>query len=112
MAAMEIDEYIKNGNIKNSVNMPNVFMERGGKSRICMFHKNIPGMLSNIMPVFSKEKINVDNMINKSKGDYAYSMFDIDSEVTDISLEELRNIEGVIKVRYLKYLKNYLNQII
>lgn len=102
MAAMEMDEYIKNGNIKNSVNMPNVFMERGGKSRICMFHKNIPGMLSNIMPVFSKEKINVDNMINKSKGDYAYSMFDIDSEVSDKSLKELNNIEGVIKVRYLK----------
>lgn len=102
MAAMAIDEYIKNGNIKNSVNLPNVSMERGGKSRICMFHKNIPGMLSNITPVFSKEGINVANMINKSKGDFAYSMFDVDSDVADSSIQELANIEGVIKVRYLK----------
>ena len=64
MAAEEIDDYLKNGNIKNSVNLPNVTLERSGMNRICLIHKNIPGMLTNIMPVFSKDGINIENMTN------------------------------------------------
>ena len=72
MAAQEIDDYLKNGNIKNSVNLPDVKLERSGTARICLIHKNIPGMLSNIMPVFSKDNINIENMLNKSRGEFAY----------------------------------------
>ncbi len=101
MAAQEIDEYLRNGNIKNSVNLPDVMMERTGKKRICLIHKNIPGMLTNIMPVFSRDNINIENMTNKSRGDYAYSMFDVNSEVDQSAIDELNQIDGMIRVRVL-----------
>lgn len=101
MAAEEIDDYLKNGNIKNSVNLPNVTMERSGMNRICLIHKNIPGMLTNIMPVFSKDGINIENMTNKSRGEFAYSVFDVNSEVNEKAVEELKNLDGMIRVRVL-----------
>lgn len=101
MAAEEIDDYLKNGNIKNSVNLPNVTLERSGMNRICLIHKNIPGMLTNIMPVFSKDGINIENMTNKSRGEFAYSVFDVNSEVNEKAVEELKNLDGMIRVRVL-----------
>ena len=101
MAAEKIDDYLKNGNIKNSVNLPNVTMERSGMNRICLIHKNIPGMLTNIMPVFSKDGINIENMTNKSRGEFAYSVFDVNSEVNEKAVEELKNLDGMIRVRVL-----------
>ncbi len=102
MAAMEIDDYLTNGNIKNSVNLPDVTMERSGKARICIIHRNTPGMLTSIMPVFSEDNINIENMTNKSRGDYAYSMFDVNSGVDEAALQQLRDLPGVIRVRFLK----------
>ena len=101
MAAEEIDDYLKNGNIKNSVNMPDMKLERSGKARICLIHKNIPGMLSNIMPVFSRDNINIENMMNKSRGEFAYSVFDVNSDVDESSVKELMNLDGMIRVRVL-----------
>lgn len=101
MAAQEIDDYLKNGNIKNSVNLPDVKLERSGTARICLIHKNIPGMLSNIMPVFSKDNINIENMMNKSRGEYAYSIFDVNSEVKEHAVKDLEKIDGMIRVRVL-----------
>lgn len=101
MAAEEIDDYLKNGNIKNSVNMPDVSMSRTGKKRICLIHKNTPGMLTKIMPVFSEDNINIENMTNKSRGEYAYSMFDVNSVVDKKAIKELEDIEGMIRVRVL-----------
>ncbi|MDD6257964.1 MAG: phosphoglycerate dehydrogenase [Erysipelotrichaceae bacterium] len=101
MAAEEIDDYLRNGNIKNSVNMPDVFLERSGKNRICLIHRNIPGMLTNIMPVFSKDNINIEHMTNKSKGDFAYSVFDVNSQVDKEAVEELQHLNGMIRVRIL-----------
>lgn len=102
MAAQEMDEYIRFGNIKNSVNMPTLMLERSGIARICIIHRNLPGMLSKIMPVFSKDGINIENMTNKSRGSYAYSVFDVNSAVDDQAIQELKDIEGVIKVRVLR----------
>ncbi len=102
MAAAEMDEYLRNGNIRNAVNMPNVFMERTGLARICLIHENKPGMLAKIMPVFSEEGINIENMTNKSQGEYAYSLFDVNSEVPADAEEELGKIDGMIRVRILK----------
>jgi len=101
MAAMEIDDYLTNGNIKNSVNLPEVNMERTGKARICIIHTNTPGMLTNIMPVLSAENINIENMTNKSKGDYAYSVFDVNSEVKTELVSQLEKITGIIRVRVI-----------
>lgn len=101
MAAEEIDEYLRNGNIKNSVNMPDLYLERSGKNRICLIHQNIPGMLTSIMPIFSKDNINIENMTNKSRGEYAYSVFDVNSEVDQKAIDELNQLKGMIRVRVL-----------
>ncbi len=101
MAAQEIDSYLIDGNIKNSVNFPEVVLSRSGKNRICLIHRNTPGMLTNIMPVFSRDNINIENMMNKSKGNYAYSVFDVNSEVDQKAIDDLKAIDGMIKVRVL-----------
>ena len=102
MAAQEIDEYLRHGNIRNSVNMPTVFLERTGEARICIIHKNIPGILAKIMPIFSDEGINIENMTNKSQGAYAYSVFDVNSKVDEKSVRALNNLDGIIRVRVIR----------
>ena len=103
MAVKQIREFIENGNIVNSVNYPNC--DAGvcaTEGRIAVAHKNVHSMLSQFTTVFSKEGINIENMVNKSRGDYAYSIFDICSEATDAIVKDLEGIEGVIKVRIIK----------
>jgi Phosphoglycerate dehydrogenase and related dehydrogenases len=103
MAVKEIMDYIENGNIVNSVNYPacdaGVCMSEG---RIAVNHKNVPKMLNQFTSVFSEEGINIENMINKSKGEYAYSIFDIAAKSTDSIVEKLKAIDGVLKVRIVK----------
>ena len=77
-------------------------MDRSGAARICIIHKNLPGMLTQIMPVFSRDQINIENMTNKSQGSYAYSVFDVNSEVDEKAVQELSDLDGVIRVRVLK----------
>lgn len=97
MAAKELIDYLENGNIKNSVNFPDVSMAKSGKTRICIIHKNIPTMLSKISTAVSD--VNIENMLNKSKKDFAYTMIDTNGEVTADILEKLKSIAGVIKIR-------------
>lgn len=103
MAAMEIDDYLRYGNIKNSVNMPTVVLERSGKARICLIHKNLPGVLAAITAVLSEDSINIENMTNKSLGDYAYSLFDVNSEVDEHNIRELNEVKGMVRVRIIKW---------
>lgn len=103
MAADQLKDYLVNGNIRNSVNLPNVSQEWSGISRICVIHKNIPAMLTQITSVLSKEGVNVENLTNKSKKDYAYTMVDINSRIKDTVADELRAISGVIRVRVLNH---------
>ena len=102
MAAKQLKDYLENGNIQNSVNMPNVYMERSGVARLCLIHRNIPAMLANIMSVLSKEGANVEHMTNKSRGEYAYTMIDVDSTISDSLRMELAAIDNVIRVRILQ----------
>ena len=103
MACKEIKSFINNGNIKNSVNYPNVNMgECSDVARITICHKNIPNMLTQFTGVFSKKGINVSGMISKAKGDYAYSILDISAEPTADDVADLSAIEGVVKVRTIK----------
>ncbi len=100
MAVDQIAEYLVNGNIINSVNYPNCNMGTcSAKSRVAINHKNVPNMVGQITTVMANNGINISDMINKSKGDYAYTMMDIDLEIADAALEELKKIEGVLKVR-------------
>ena len=103
MAARQLRDYLINGNIRNSVNMPNVAQEWSGISRLCLIHKNVPSMLTQIMSILSKEGVNVENMTNKSKKEYAYTMVDINTRINDTTAGELRAIPGVIRVRVLNH---------
>ena len=101
MAALELDDYLTDGNIKNSVNFPAVSMPRSADCRVCVLHKNIPAMLSTITAAFSECGINIENMTNKSRGDAAYTMLDIVGEANDDILNKLTSTEGIIRVRVL-----------
>ena len=103
MAVEEIRDFMENGNIRNSVNYP--ACDAGvceTKGRITVAHKNIPNMLTQFTNVFSSEGINIAHMTNKSRGDYSYCIFDIDSDSTEAFAEKLSAIDGVIKVRIIK----------
>ena len=103
MAVRELQDYLVNGNITNSVNLPNVSQDWSGISRLCMIHKNVPAMLSKIMGVLSDDDINVENITNKSKGDYAYTLVDVNTRITDEVAGELRAIPNMIRVRVLNH---------
>ena len=103
MAVKEMMEYLNNGNIQNSVNYPNCDMgvcETAG--RVAIFHKNIANMITKFSACFGDAGINIANMINKWKGEVAYSMFDIESPATEEILKKLQAIDGVFRVRVVK----------
>ncbi len=101
MAANELIDYIENGNITNSVNFPNAFMNAVG-TKVCILHKNIPNIISRLTGIFGAEGINIENMVNASKKDYAYSILDAAGEVSDSTAAKLTAEDGVIKVRIIK----------
>ena len=102
MAAKELREYLENGNIQNSVNFPNVSMERGGLPRVCALHRNIPNMLLKLTTVLSGAGFNIEHMTNKARGEYAYTMVDLNAPVQEESLNALRAVEGVFRVRLIQ----------
>ena len=104
MAAKELKEYIEYGNIKNSVNFPNCEAPYTGKARVTIAHQNIPNMVGSITAIFAKENLNIDNMINKSRGDWAYTIIDFDSlgDKHDSLLNELKGLKGVVKPRIVR----------
>jgi len=103
MAVNEVMDYLENGNIKNSVNYPNCDMGICNKpARIAIFHKNIPNMISQFTTVLAKDGINISDMTDKSKGDYAYLLMDLDTAVTEAVIADIEAIEGVIRVRVIK----------
>lgn len=100
MAVKQVMNYLQNGNIVNSVNFPNCDMGVCTKaSRITILHKNIPNMLSQLTNVLAGENINISDLINRSRGEYAYTMFDLDSIPSATAIEKLKTIDGVIRVR-------------
>ena len=96
MAVKEIRDFLETGTIRNSVNFPNLKVPYEGGYRICMIHKNIPNMIASIT---STVKCNIENMGNRSKGDYAYTIVDAAEQPTEENLDSLRAIEGMISVR-------------
>ena len=97
-AVEELKDFLENGNITNSVNFPNVAMERGEGERIAVIHRNIPSMLAQIADTLAKNNVNIANMINKSKNDYAYTLIDLDNQIDEAKLADLQSIEGIIRV--------------
>lgn len=96
MAADELVAFLTTGNIKNSVNFPNVEAERAGDKRICILHKNVPNQIAQYTAALSG--LNIENLVDKSRKDYAYAMIDVTGEVTDAVLDALKEIDGVIRL--------------
>jgi D-3-phosphoglycerate dehydrogenase len=101
MVADQLREYLEHGNVQNAVNFPNVVMPRESKFRIAVANSNVPNMLGQISTAMAQAGLNIHNMMNKSKGDVAYTLVDVDSEVPDQVIDAIGRIEGVLAVRYL-----------
>ena len=102
MAVKEVMDYLENGNIRHSVNYPDCDMGlRGDKTRILVLHHNVPNMIGQISAVLAKDNMNIADLTNKSKGKYAYTMIDVDSEVPEGVVEELKRIGEVLRVRVI-----------
>jgi D-3-phosphoglycerate dehydrogenase / 2-oxoglutarate reductase len=101
MVADQLREYLEHGNIANAVNFPNVSMERESRFRLAIANANVPNMLGQISTAMAQAGLNIHNMVNKSRGDMAYTLVDVDSPASDRVMAVLKAIEGVLAVRYL-----------
>ena len=102
MAACELIEYIENGNISHSVNIPPVSMKRNTGTRICLFHKNKPNTISKLSGILANANINIEDMQSKAKGEYAYTILDVTGNVTETTGEHLENLPEIIRARVIK----------
>ncbi len=102
MVANQMIDFLKNGNIRNSVNFPDCSLERNSGARLIIINRNIPAMIETITSIIAREKLNISEMINKSKDDVAYTIVDINSTITGNALKKLSDAEGIIRVRVLK----------
>ena len=103
MAVREIRDYLENGNIVHSVNFPDCSMGACTKAgRIGILHRNVKGLIGQFTTILGDADVNVSDLMNKSKGEYAYSLLDLDSEVSEDVVSKLDSIEGVLRVRVIK----------
>ena len=103
MAVKEIIEFLENGNIKNSVNYPNCEMGlRGDCTRITIMHRNVPNMIGQFSTILAEDGVNIANMTNKSRNAYAYTIIDVESEITEEIVNDLKNIKDVLRVRVIQ----------
>ncbi|MCC8122203.1 MAG: phosphoglycerate dehydrogenase [Oscillospiraceae bacterium] len=103
MAAKQLRDYLEAGNIRNSVNLPNLEQPWSAITRLCLIHRNVPGCIAQITGILSEQNANVANMTNKSKGDYAYTIVDVDSRLNDSLADALRAVPGILRVRVLHH---------
>ncbi len=101
MAAMELYDYLANGNIKNSVNLPDASLSRMGVCRLCVLHRNVPRMITRILDFISDKNINVEHMINKPRGEYAYTIVDLGTKIGLDTAESIRRMKDVLRVRVI-----------
>ena len=99
MAVNEIKEYLENGNIINSVNFPGVNQARVSKVRLCIINKNVPNILASISKLFADYNLNIENMVNRSRGEYAYTLIDTNDDVCEDIVEKIESSKGIISVR-------------
>ncbi|SDB31031.1 MULTISPECIES: phosphoglycerate dehydrogenase [unclassified Butyrivibrio] len=101
-AVLQMKDYLENGNIVNSVNMPRCEQGICTSPRFAIIHKNVAGMIGKFTQVLGNDGFNISNMTNKSRGDYAYTIIDVESTISDEITDKLKNIEGVIRVRVVR----------
>ena len=100
--AHQLIEFLETGNIKNSVNYPNVSIGHTGDARICIMHKNVPSVIANITAAVSGEGINIENMVNGSKGNFAYTVIEIICEIPEVIIEKLNAMDEIIRINVIK----------
>jgi D-3-phosphoglycerate dehydrogenase len=101
MAIEQTREYLEQGNVVNSVNFPDCHMDRAGVARIVIANRNIPAMVGQITTVLAEERTNISDMLNRHKDELAYTMIDVDEPINEKSIEKIRQITGVIRVRVI-----------
>jgi D-3-phosphoglycerate dehydrogenase len=101
MVADQVRDYLEHGNITNAVNFPSVTLERESAFRVAIANANVPNMLGQISTTMASAGLNIHTMVNKSRGDMAYTLVDVDSGVSPEVLDAVRAIDGVLSVRYL-----------
>ncbi|HWQ50466.1 MAG TPA: phosphoglycerate dehydrogenase [Terriglobales bacterium] len=101
MAATELKNYLLYGNVRNAINLPNCELPKNGNFRITLFHHNIPNMVGQITAILAADNINIEHMVNNSRGEYAYTIIDIEPPVGEEGLEKLRAIKGMVRVRVI-----------
>jgi D-3-phosphoglycerate dehydrogenase len=102
MAVTQVRNYLELGNIKNSVNFPECEMAPSEKNRIVVANRNVPNMVGQITTILAEASINIKDMLNKSQGDVAYNIIDVENEVTEDDLQKIRAIEGVVMTRLIQ----------
>ena len=101
MAANQLVDYLMNGNIKNSVNLPDASLNRMGECRLCVIHRNVPRMITGILDFISARNINVEHMINKPRDKYAYTIVDLSEKIDEQTAESIRAMDDVLRVRVI-----------
>ena len=103
MAVDQLKDYLENGNIKNSVNLPALSMPRDpGTKRLCIIHKNVPGTIAGFTTTCGSHGVNIENMQSKSKGEYAYTILDVTGDLTDGAMDALKSLDGLIRIRVIE----------
>jgi D-3-phosphoglycerate dehydrogenase len=101
MVVDQLRDYLEHGNVANAVNFPSVGMARESTYRVAIANANVPNMVGQISTAMARAGLNIHNMVNKSRGDMAYTLVDVDSAVSPTLLDDIASIEGVLAVRYL-----------
>ena len=101
MAVDEVKNYLENGSILHSVNYPDIDAGAVAAKRVCVLHKNVPNVLTKLSAIISNEGLNIENMLSKSKGDYAYSILDFAGDISDSAKAAFAEVDGVIRVRFI-----------
>lgn len=101
MAAKQMADYIENGNVKNSVNLPDVYLDRMGKARVCVIHRNVPRMINRFLDLIGDADINVEHMINKPRGEVAYTIMDLNCAISDDIRDAIASMNEVMRVRII-----------
>ena len=102
MAAKQLIDYIENGNVVNSVNYPTCSMPRTTDYRLVILHKNVSGIIAKITSTVGNEGINISNLTNQSRGNYAVTILDVDNAVSESSIKHISEVENIIRVREIR----------
>ena len=101
MVADSLRDYLEDGTVRNSVNFPEAVMPRNGGSRITIANANVPNMVGQISTILANAGLNIADLLNKSRGEIAYTIIDLDSGISDATLQSIRDTEGVLALRHL-----------